>query len=69
MCYAAPEVVKEIQSGASMVTAQPAQDVWALGIIAVELLTGSPAFNLEQYTVSQVRTSHAAHAKSRNAGH
>lgn len=54
LCYTAPEVVEELQNGATMVSPQPAQDVWSLGVIAVELLTGSPAFDLSKYSLSQV---------------
>lgn len=58
LCYTAPEVVEELQKGATAVTPQPAQDVWALGVIAIELLTGSPAFDLANYNLSQVGTTY-----------
>ena len=54
LCYTAPEVVEELQSGAGTVTPQPAQDVWAVGVMAVELLTGSPAFDIMKHNLSQV---------------
>lgn len=56
LCYTAPEVVEELQKGATMVTPQPAQDAWSLGVIAVELLCGAPAFDLAKYSLAQVRT-------------
>lgn len=43
--YAAPEVVRAYKLGSGRVTADPAQDAWALGVMAFELLTGKPAFD------------------------
>jgi serine/threonine protein kinase len=55
--YTAPEVVMQLHKGATTVVPQPAQDVWALGVIAVEMLTGSPAFDLRSQTRTEVRAS------------
>lgn len=40
--------------------ADPAMDAWAVGILAWELLTGTPAFDLDEEGELEVRT--AAHA-------
>jgi serine/threonine protein kinase len=42
--YAAPEVVAEHNAGRHTLLATPTADVWALGVIAYELLTGERAF-------------------------
>ena len=43
--YAAPEVVAAHAAGDESVTADPAVDAWALGVIAFELLSRMPAFD------------------------
>ncbi|DBB08757.1 TPA: hypothetical protein ACH3X3_008192 [Trebouxia sp. C0006] len=45
--YAAPEVVQGDQSGKEPPLATPAADVWALGVIAYEVLCGQRLFNQE----------------------
>lgn len=42
--YAAPEVVQALQAGNKTVIADAAVDIWAIGVIAFELLTGKRAF-------------------------
>lgn len=44
--YAAPETVAASEVAASGVTADPATDIWALGIVAFELLTGRRVFTV-----------------------
>lgn len=44
--YAAPEVIAAFAAGALDVEASSALDAWSLGVMAFELLTGAPAFQL-----------------------
>ena len=46
LAYAAPEVVAAHQRHEGCMRCSPALDAWSLGILALELLTGAPAFNL-----------------------
>ena len=46
LAYAAPEVALAHLSGQPSMPAAPAVDCWALGVLAFELLTGRPAFDL-----------------------
>jgi serine/threonine protein kinase len=44
MQAAAPEVVHAAESSSPVVTADTATDIWALGVVAYELLTSSHVF-------------------------
>ena len=46
LAYAAPEVALAHLGGQPSMPAAPAVDCWALGVLAFELLTGRPAFDL-----------------------
>jgi eukaryotic-like serine/threonine-protein kinase len=46
LAYAAPEVVHTLEMGMKTIKGTPALDSWSLGVMAFELLTGSPAFRL-----------------------
>jgi serine/threonine protein kinase len=46
LAYAAPEVVAAYKARAHTHVTDPATDVWALGVIAFEMLTGTRAFPL-----------------------
>eukprot|EP00892_Ulva_mutabilis_P012610 jgi/Ulvmu1/9721/UM055_0060.1 len=46
LLYAAPEVIAVAKADEAMMTADAAVDAWALGVMAFELLTGRPAFNM-----------------------
>ena len=40
MAYAAPEIIKAAQRGDQSIECDPAADMWALGIIAFEIISG-----------------------------
>eukprot|EP00892_Ulva_mutabilis_P012074 jgi/Ulvmu1/9239/UM005_0339.1 len=44
--YAPPEVVLALDAGARRMVADTAMDAWALGVVAFELLTGRPTFDV-----------------------
>ena len=44
LAYAAPEVLRAVNMGAPSITSCTALDAWSLGVLAFELLTGTPAF-------------------------
>jgi serine/threonine protein kinase len=44
LAYAAPEVLHAVETGIKTIESTPALDAWSLGVLAFELLTGSPAF-------------------------
>jgi serine/threonine protein kinase len=44
LSYAAPEVIAAFEAGARSHIVSPAADVWALGLIAFEMLTGERTF-------------------------
>jgi serine/threonine protein kinase len=46
--YAAPEVLQAFEAGEKTIHASPALDIWAIGVIAYELLTDTPVF--DRYT-------------------
>ena len=41
--YAAPEVMQALDHGQDIVV-QPSQDIWALGVMAYEIIAGQPLF-------------------------
>jgi serine/threonine protein kinase len=42
--YAAPEIIKAAEASKSTVFVDPATDVWAVGLIALEMVTGERLF-------------------------
>ena len=53
--YAAPEVIEALTLGAREMTPHPSLDSWSLGVLAFELLTGAPAFDLLQEGPAEAR--------------
>jgi serine/threonine protein kinase len=46
LAYAAPEVIHAVREGRNTIMASDKLDAWSLGVMAVELLTNKPPFNL-----------------------
>ena len=48
LSYAAPEVIAAHRDGGKRLVATEALDAWSVGILAVEVFTGQPVFNIFQ---------------------
>jgi serine/threonine protein kinase len=45
IAYAAPEVIQAFQGGAKRIVVTEALDAWSLGVLAIEVFTGTPVFD------------------------
>lgn len=54
LTYSPPEVLTALERQGTSVEASAAMDVWALGVMAFELLTGAPAFRVVTDGVEKV---------------
>ena len=57
LAYAAPEAAAALQLQEHDVEAAPALDVWAVGVLGIELFTGAPAFDILGTGTGRVRLS------------
>ena len=57
LAYAPPEVVEAFHTDRRLIESTPALDAWSLGVMAYELLTGSPAYNFVTHGRCRVRSS------------
>ena len=55
LAYAAPEVITAMTAGEREIVATGALDVWAVGVMAFEMLTGSTAFAMPFVSKNDVR--------------
>jgi serine/threonine protein kinase len=69
LAYAAPEVLHAVEMGMKTIESTPALDAWSLGVMAFELLTGSPAFQLVTDGRARVRFSVMASMLGQNLFH
>ena len=60
LSYAPPEVLVAAEAGHGGIVADASQDVWALGVVAFELLTGTKAFDAAPEAADLVRRLPAA---------
>lgn len=60
--YAAPEVVRCYQSGQRLILVTEGLDAWSLGVLCIELLSGTPAFD---HTVPQSKVRLHANSASK----
>jgi serine/threonine protein kinase len=68
VAYAAPEAIRAFRTGQAKMIAHEALDVWSLGVMAFELLTGEPAFRM-LHGKEQARTPNFVHDALHNALH
>jgi serine/threonine protein kinase len=54
LTYAAPEVVHAVELQAEEVEVFPQVDVWAVGVMAFEILTGVPAYRTQTHGFTKV---------------
>ena len=53
--YAAPEVLRSYESAEAHIHVTEAMDAWSVGILALEIFTGSPVFDFAYMNREQVR--------------
>ena len=58
--YAAPEVVHALEEGSRTILVDSAVDIWAVGVIAFELLTGERAFPIHDMSAASESAVHEA---------
>jgi serine/threonine protein kinase len=68
VAYAAPEVICALRTGQATMIAHESLDVWSLGVMAFELLTGEPVFKM-LHGKEKARTPNFLHDALHNALH